>query len=312
MLQLMYELKWNRIAILYVNDTYGRDGANMLMEHAVDYHICISKSDVIELDSNRQIRAADVQEILLRYVTKAPRIEGVVYFGNMPITNQVLQIFDGLQMADVPIFILSESSLQDDIFYSATDKLFTKTKGTLALSLPHHEVTEFKRYWESLFTNKSALQNALHANPFLKDVFRQYAGCDFNSLDCNALNEIQIREKAFQSVYVHYAIYATHTLVEAMKTFKKSQECRLKCTTIGDLKDTFQPFRLIEAMDGLSVAYGGVRASYSKNSSQVHLADGEKEYEVYNFRKDPADTETFTFVNVRFFPNKLPVKTEFI
>lgn len=300
----MFNLKWNRIAILYVNDTYGRDGANMLMEHAVDYHICISKSDAIELDSNRQIRAADVQDILSNYVTKVPPIKGVVYFGSSPITNQVLQIFDGLQMADVPIFILSESSLQNNIFYSATEKLFSKTKGTLALSLPYYEVTEFKHYWESLFTNKSALQNALHANPYLEDVFRQYAGCDFNLVDCYALNEIQIREKAFQSVYVYNAIYATHTLVEALKTFIISKECHLKCTTINDLKNTFQPFRLIDAMEGLSVAYGGIRASYSKNSSQIQLADGEKEYEVYNFRKDPADIQTFTFVNVSFFSQK--------
>ncbi|XP_045209914.2 uncharacterized protein LOC123561530 isoform X2 [Mercenaria mercenaria] len=296
MLQLMLDLKWNRIAVIYVNDTYGRVGANMLQHYADGYHICISKINAIGIDSSRQVEATKIREILTSFVIEAPSIEGVVYFGNEAIANQVMQIFDSLRMTDVPIFILSESNLESSVFESSSGSLLLKTKGTLVLSMHYLEVSEFKQYWESLMSNKTALETAAEANPYLKDVFQYYAGCNVVTPSCAALSNAEIREKSLQSVYVRYAIFAAHTLIEAIRKFNGTK-CNGKCNSREKFQSYFQPNYLIDAMDGLSVTYGGIHASFTKDTPNIQLAEGETEYEVYNFRKEE-NSDKFTFVNV--------------
>lgn len=297
MLKLMYELKWNRIAIIYVNDTYGRVGANMLHKYSEEYHICISKMDAIEIDDSRQIEAAKIREILNNYIILAPSIEGVVYFGNKEIAQQVMKIFEVIKMTDVPIFILSESNLDTDVFKSETGTLFSKAKGALAVSIPYIESSDFKMYWESLYTNKTALELAAVGNPYLKDVFRYYKGCDFETVNCQALNEMEIAEKASQSVYVHYALFAAHTFIEVLTEYFGTS-CSGGCGTISDFKALFSPNHLVEAMNGLTFAYGGIQASFVESSTNAKLSEGRKKYEVYNFRKDIRDGNEFTYVNV--------------
>ena len=293
----MLALEWNRIAIVYVNDTYGRVSAKMLQDHITKYNICVSKVNVIRIDESRRVEITEIKEILSSFVIQTPSIEGVVFFGDEVVANQVMRTFDGLMMTDAPIFILSESSLDKDVFLSHAGSLLGKTKGTLALSLQKIEVPEFVKYWESLLSNKTALLAASENNPFLKDVFRHFTNCDVEDESCMALSKDQIAATLSKLHYVHYAIFAAHTLVKAIQKFNDTV-CNGACNSIEKFKSYYQPYRLVEAMDGLSVSYDGIRASFKKDTPNIQLAEGETEYEVYNFRKNPDNNNEFTFVKV--------------
>lgn len=303
MVQLMLSLRWNRVAILYANDTYGRVGANTLQGIADKNNICISSMNAIKMDKSRQVEVSQINEILNGFVVHSPSIGGVVYFGSKAIANQMFSIFNDLQFVDVPIFILSESNLQTNVFQSASgDGLLAKTKGTLAVSVPYMEVPEFESYWNSLFKNLTILAKEAIANPYLIDVLASYNGCDDDTLStCSPLTDAEIAEHAStQYVYVHYAMLATHTMIEALKIVYNTV-CSGTCSSVSEFKEHFKPLRTVEAMDGLSVTFDGIAASFTKNSPNIQLASNDKAYEVYNFRKDTPNGNEFKFVNVSHY-----------
>jgi hypothetical protein len=276
----------------------------MLQQAAEKNGICLSKMNAIEIDDSRRVDITEIRNILSDYVLDPPSIEGVVFFGTDVITKQVMQILENLPTQDAPIVILSESELNTDVFLSHSGDLLGKTKGTLAIAMQNLEVLEFVRYWESMLSNKTAMLAAVDHNPYLEDVFLQYTGCDIESASCEALTKEQIAQMSSKLFYVHYSVFAVHTLIKAIEKFNDTV-CKGDCNTKEKFKSYFQPNHLVEAMDGLSVSYGGIDASFTRDTPNIQLADGETEYEVYNFRKDPDNGDEFAFVKVGCFNTSL-------
>lgn len=300
MVQLMASLEWNRIGVIYENDTYGRIGAETLETASVSNKICVSKMYPITIDDSRHVDIAELRSIIDTIVVKSPSIHGVVYIGSKTVANKILQIVNSLEFTDLPIFLLSESTqLQLDVFQSTDGKILPKTKGSLVVSAPFSEVSDFKEYWNSLFKDLNTLNNAAKHNPYLHDVFRDYTGCDVTRSTCTPMTDAQINEKASpQSVYVMYAVFATHTLVEAVKKVIESL-CNGKCSSFYHFKDNFEPSKVLEAMDNLVASYNNLTMSFTKDSANAQLGQNFKAYEAYNFRKiTPGDK--FGLVNVSF------------
>ncbi|XP_045209918.2 uncharacterized protein LOC123561535 [Mercenaria mercenaria] len=303
MVHLMTSLEWNRIAVIYENDTYGRIGAESLKVTALRNDICISQMYPITIDSSRHVDIAQIKSIIDKLVVKSPSVQGAVYLGGQAVARSIFQIINNLQFTEVPIFIMSESTqLQLDAFQSLDGTILSDSKGTLSVSTPYSEDNDLKDYWNSLFTDIEKLGNASLGNPYLKDVFKAYSGCNVRDDTCTALTDAQINEKSpKQPVYVKYAIFAAHTLVEALRKVSETI-CQGKCSSVQDFKKNFGPSKALMEMDTLSVTYNGLTVSFTKDSANAQLGQNQKEYEVYNLKKVQPSGK-FEFVNVGYMSN---------
>lgn len=303
MVKLMKSLEWNRVAFIYDNDTYGRICAEYLKSASTKNDICISKIYPITIDSSRLVDITQIRSIIDEIVVKSPSIQGVVYIGGKSVANKILQIVNSLEFTDVPIFILSESTqLQLDVFQATDGKILSKTKGTLVVSAPYSEVSDFRDHWNSLFTDINVLNDHAKANPYLNDVFTAYTGCDVTKKSCAPMTEAQINEKASpQSVYVKYAVFAAHILVGALRKVFDTI-CSGKCSSVQEFKENFEPSHVLLAMDKLSRSYKGLSVTFTKTSANAQLGPNLKVYEVYNFRKKENE-EKFGLVNVGYLSN---------
>jgi hypothetical protein len=298
MVHLMKSLEWNRIAVVYENDTYGRIGAESLDLEAAENSICISQSYPITLDSSRNVHLSQLNDIIEKIAVLSPSVQGVVYIGGKVVANKIFQIINNLQSSEVPIFIVSEATqLQLDVFKSAGSGILSDAKGTLVVSAPYSEEKDFKSYWNSLFTNIEKLRNASGVNPYLFDVFEAYSGCDIRKGSCLPLTDADVNAKASpQSVYVNYGVLATHTLVEVLKKVS-ARICNGECSSVQEFKDNFKPGQVIFEMDNLTVSYNGISLAFTKDSPNGKVGPKQNIYEVYNYREGE-ESNAFELVNV--------------
>jgi hypothetical protein len=271
--------------------------------------------NAIQTDSQRLVDSGKIRAILVEYIMTPPRIQGVVFLGGKSIANMMFETLEHLPYSNIPIFILSESHQhQADVFYSASNNVFQKAKGTLAMSFPYREDIDFAEYWRSLFTNLTSFRKAAVGNPYLNDVFKHYSGCDIaTSTSCQALSDEEIRTLSTpQPVYVSYAIMAVHTMVEAIrKVF--DMVCReTRCESLNDFRQHFKPYQLVYAMGGFQVSRYDVTLRFSKDSPNPVLSAGDIQYEVYNFRSNPNKTGTFTLVKVKPRPKIIQLRLKML
>lgn len=301
MVNVMRKLEWNRIAIIYENDTYGRLGAEALQVKATENSICISQLYTISIDSGRNVDIVQLTSIVDNIVVKSPSVQGVVYIGGIAVANKIFQIISNLNFKVVPIFIVSEATqLQLDMFKSASGSVLPDTKGTLVVSAPYIKETDFQNYFNSLFMDIEKLRNASSVNPYLYDVFNAYSGCDVRKDTCEPLTDAVVNEKSSpQSVYVSYGIFSAHTLVEALKKVS-DKICVGGCTSAEDFKKNFNPGVVISEMYNLTVSYRDVSLTFTKHSPNGQVGPTQNIYEVYNFREG-LESKQFELVKVRVF-----------
>ena len=301
MILLMKELSWNRIAIVYEDDTYGRDGAISLHEHAETNLICVSKMFAISVTVDGDVSLVQINAGLDEIMLQSPVIEGVILFASKPVANKVLFAVDNKGVANVPLFILSESvGLQDDVFRSS-GTILEKTKGSMSVSVAYTEVTSFTEYWLSLFTNQALFDANVGLNPWLYDVLADVTGCDQPS-SCSVMTAQEAESKfPKQSVYLKYGIVAAHTMAKALLQVynKLCSETSNDCLT--DFKNNFKPHLMTDEMKDLSVDFGTdfepVVSVEPLTTTQYQLTFGNLSdptsrsdqdiYQVYNYRQQP-------------------------
>ena len=300
MIQLMKELDWNRIAIMYEDNLYCKSCIESLVEQAQQNLICVPKQFPINISATGDISIGQINAYLDQIMLHSPVIGGVVLFASKVVTNKVLLAVDSKGIDNVPIFMMSESAgLRDDIFMSAQGTVMPKSKGSLIVSPPYTEITSFTDYWTSLIMNSTLLKEKVSLNPWLLDVFVSTANCNpLSEPACQGLPKAQIDSNfPIQPVYLQYGILAAHTMAKAALQLY-NELCPSNSTDcVADFKKGFKPYMMIEEMKGLTVDvredFSTVEVNPLKNSSHQmtfgnsagpDTASHREIYQVYNYR----------------------------
>lgn len=325
MLLLMQQLGWNRIAIVYENDTYGRDGA-MSLDVLVQQHlICVSKMLAISVSDDGDVSLDQINAVLTEIMLQPPVIGGVVLFASKTVANKVLIAVDNRGVVNVPLFLLSESiGLQDDVFRSS-GVILEKTKGSISVSAPFTEITSFTDHWLSLFTDMTLLEETAAVNPWLKDVLVAITDCD----KISSCSDLTLQEAAnkfpVQPVYLKYAILAAHTMSKALLQVYNNLCAGPPGDCLSDFTNKFQPNMMIKEMNGLSINFGSdfqpgisvqplAGAEYQikfGNASEPYFRSDHELYQVYNYRRRPSGNKNdFGFLKVGSLTDNLELNLD--
>lgn len=318
MVDLMKKLKWNQIAVVYENDTYGKDGEKQLRQEATSNDICIAESYEISVNLNG-ISFIAVKAIISGI--KQKNINGVVFFGNSGTANALLIASKDDIFSEHIQFIFSEAvDLKDDVFKSGGN-IINNAKGSYIVSPPRLQMGEFATYWKSLFTNMTKFSIEGKTNPWLIDLFESYTNCRPNissiSTGCSPLSLDKIEARYIESLSMSYAIRAALVMAKVL-----SEIFVFKC---GSSQSGICPgFRetmingtgmLISEMDELQVNF---QSDFPFNISKfqqnnlilkfekgkiTYLPETFPQYEVYQYRNCLQDQSQFCLEQVWYTYN---------
>ncbi|KAK6173635.1 hypothetical protein SNE40_017050 [Patella caerulea] len=187
MLQLMLELKWNYVGIIYEDDDYGKDAAQLLKTLTSDKGICVP---VYSSFNNTNIDEAFnpfVVDVLNR------KLSGIIYIGSGNLITKLLELFQTSSSArDIEIIVSESNRLNSLYFRRISQTYFPISRGILVTSAPKIELQEFTEYWKNIKTK-----------PFSKSWINETG--DAGVLDSE------------QSVYVNYGVKAVLVLANLFK-----------------------------------------------------------------------------------------------
>lgn len=218
MIQSMIQLEWNRIAIIFEDDTYGQEASSRLRLRAEQENICVS----VVKKLIKWISAAELATILNDIIVgsgRRPSAGGIVYIGSSSTARTVLLSLNGVVFSTVPIVMLSEGANMDtSIFRKSNGDVLSKTKGFLVLSPTYREITEFTLHWKSIFTNTTYFEKEFATNPWLMDIYLDINPCEDRMCKFTELTESKFHEEFdVQPLYIQYSTVAAHTLVKGIK-----------------------------------------------------------------------------------------------
>ena len=319
----MKKLSWNRIAILYENDTYGRDGALSLHKQSPEHLMCVSKLRPISVSNKGDVSLEQMNTVLDEIMLQNPVVEGVVLFASKQVAQKVLIAVENKGVTNVPLFILPESvGVQDDVF-RLHGSIMEKTKGSLSVSLPYTEITSFTDYWMSLVTNMTMFAEKAGSNPWLNDVFAAVTNCERVPVSsCDPLTTEQAKLKfPVQPLHVKYVILAVHTMVKVLQQVYNDLCPNNSPNCLSEFKNKFKPYMMIDRMKDLTINFGtdfnSAVTTEPLTSSQYQVTFGNMSepmstsdhdiYHVYNYQKssDVGNENDFNLLKVcMFFGNR--------
>lgn len=249
----MIELKWNRIAVLYEDDIYGRDGAMMLKSRAEKDDICVSYVNGIDVQGGVNIQ--EIKEFLNDIIigeASRPPIGGIVFFGTTTTARAIFSSLQGQTITPIPIVMLSDGMFLNNNVFKQNGNVLSKAKGSLVLSPPYAEISEFTEHWMSIFTNDANFQTEVDSNPWLIDVYHAIkcfdTDCPFVKLHEGEASSIF----AGQPLYVNYAIRAAHALVKSIVLLQKKY-CGSEAGMCPNFVSNFQTGEMVTQIKGLSI-----------------------------------------------------------
>ncbi|KAL3837215.1 hypothetical protein ACJMK2_022586 [Sinanodonta woodiana] len=304
-LSLITILEWNRIAIVYENDTYGIQAGTALKKVAGGKGICVSVFHSVTVDSQQAIDPNQINNILDSILlTTAPSVSGIVFIGSEDVANNLLTAASKRFPKSQVSFVFSDGIQVLESVLKNFGTVIEKSRGAFAVGSPRVIITEFEQYWLTLFRNASMLLEESVSNPWLLDVFQQKASCRPGVSSCIGLNDIQLKT-AFptQPLYIQYSILSACVIA---KTFREVYNER--CANSSDCLKYIPPGEMIEKIKSITINFdtdfnwkigslSGRNLRFFDNGG----TSGDLEsslYEVFNFRKFPAKTGEFMFIKV--------------
>ena len=312
MIQLMKELDWNRIAIMFEHNLYCKYCTESLIEQARQNLICISKQFAISVSNDGDVSIDQINSFLDEIMLQSPVIGGVVLFASKEVANKVLFAVDSKGIANVPLFIISESAgIREDVFMSASGTVMSKTKGSIVVSPPFTEITSFTEYWSLVMMNTTLLKEKVASNPWLLDVFVSIANCNpLSSPSCQGLTLEQVDTNfPSQPVYLKYGIIAAHTTAKASLQLYNKLCADNSTDCLADFRNKFKPYMMLEEMKNLVIDFwtdfstfpvepltsSKYKMIFGNESEPVSVSNHEV-YQIYNYRSRSDD---FTLLKVR-------------
>ncbi|KAK6173633.1 hypothetical protein SNE40_017048 [Patella caerulea] len=265
MLQLMLELKWNYVGIIYEDSDYGNDAAQELRTLATAKGICIPV-----YHSFNSVNSQDRFKAFLKDVLDL-KLGGIIYIGDDGLVKPLLELSTSTSH-DTEIIMSESNRLSTYYFKRIANDYFPIARGMLVTSVPKINIDEFDEYWKNIHT------------------------MNFNQTWINVLPNIA-QEIAEQSVYMNYAVKGILILANL---FKKLQQ--KTCPAVNDIicsqlrqlpKQTYidelgqTRMNLTEAFpftDQMFVNTVSQDITFGKNREIIYGPEYQT-YEVYNFQQ---------------------------
>ncbi|KAK3607962.1 hypothetical protein CHS0354_006561 [Potamilus streckersoni] len=304
-LSLISKLEWNRIAIIYENDTYGIEAGISLKNLAEEKGICIPIFHSVAVDSPQASDPNQINSILnSMLLTISPSVGGLVFIGSEDVVNKLLIAASERFLNSRLSFIFSDGIQIQESVLKNSQIVLEKSRGAFAVGSPRVIITEFDQYWHTLFQNTSLLLKESFSNPWLLDVFEQKTSCRPDVASCIGLNGKQLKMSfPTQPLYIQYAILSALVIARTFREVYKDN-----CTNSSNCLEDILPGQMIEKLKSLTINFdtdfkwkidsltgrnlrfidkGGISAGLESSL-----------YEVFNFRKFPSKTGDFMFIKV--------------
>ncbi|XP_050416439.2 uncharacterized protein LOC126830173 [Patella vulgata] len=268
MLELMLELQWNYVGIIYEDDDYGKDAAQLLKKLTSGKGICVPV-----YSSFNNTNSDDTFQLFVKNILDL-KVGGIIYIGSENLITKLLGLFQSSSLVRDIEIILSESNRLNSLYLRRLgQEYFSISRGILVTSAPKIELQEFTEYWKNIKT-KTFSQSWISETG------------DAGILDSK------------QSVYVNYAVKAVLVLANLLK--KLSQKHCSGSNTICPQLRHLSKQTYIDEMADLKINLTA-EFPYTSQMFQNTLAENitfktnreinynsepnRQEYEVFNFQQ---------------------------
>ncbi|KAK7097647.1 hypothetical protein V1264_004594 [Littorina saxatilis] len=300
-LELLKQLKWNYVAIVYDDDDYGRSAATELRELAESEHLCVPVFARVPLDPRSeafQDKANIIAEQL--YSPDNGLIRGVIILAGQSTTKQLQQIIN--RRVTYVRLILSEAvNLMRATLLTPGGQVSTITQGALITSPSYIHLPEFVPFWNELWTNRSVFENKTSSLPWLGGYFSQLTGCSHSDPTCwsqrgSLRAGLVVQDGGTLDLYTGYQVKAAAVMAALLKRLH-GDKCGVLFGLCQPLRDAvFQRTPVLDLLrqseldlpDLSSVFNVSAKSTVRFNATTGDISgDGhDPEYIVYNFRKD--------------------------
>ncbi|XP_046566040.1 uncharacterized protein LOC124274715 isoform X3 [Haliotis rubra] len=257
MVQLMKSLQWNYIAIVYGDDTYGREGAKTLKSMAESHGICIPVFVPISpgsvSDELRQ-RFETIKDELQKD-SQSP-VVGLAFFGQAETAKAMFDYLE-IELSNFQM-IVSESIGESESYLMKSDgSVYPLAKGLLTPSPPYYDVELFQLHWQSLHTQGNVMREYIQDDDWLLKYMEQVT-------KCSLANETNIPPSCLQrstdsvqnaklSIYTNYALMAAAAFAKTYKTLYELK-CPQQTGVCKDVEDYISnKAKFIEEMAAVEV-----------------------------------------------------------
>ncbi|KAK7473860.1 hypothetical protein BaRGS_00034911, partial [Batillaria attramentaria] len=292
--ELLVQLKWNYVAIVYNDDAYGRHAATQLRGQAQDRGICVPVFAALPLDYKSIHFRDEVRTIILQIdVGKGSPVKGVVFIGRAIIAKTFVRQL-GVVVSYVR-FIFSEALGLKSGSLAGT----TLGKGALAASPPFLPLPESRDHWMRIWENRTVFQSEASKNPWLARFYEEVTACTLADEGCWETNRgsESLVGGSSQWLFEYYIVRAVAVFAAFLKDLHR-RTCAVPgvCLSLkntlkdrGILQDHFQShtFNLESEFSRISSAFIG-QASLSFNVRSGDIVNGSDRhslYDIYNFRQ---------------------------
>lgn len=311
--QLVQDLDWTYMAIIYENDTYGNNGVKDLLSSITSRDVCFPyKISVNPLDAQESL--VQTLDADLRRIVFDANITGLLVFGSTKLATAVMKateiIKNNTSEFTIPVFLFSEaSSYLEGTFRGVS-------KGAFAVSPPRKSVQEFDKHWIDIFTDLDILYNTIPSNVYIKQLYETTFECSLadskENHNCSTLSREEVGKMLRPSLYNQYAIQAAMTVSKVAKEIYEAE-----CPSAPNCDELYivPRKRFIDVLNTLTIKFDddfSLRLDAFKDpvdleisfngKSDATLPSGYPVYAVYNHQKCNADPSVFCFEEVR---NKL-------
>ncbi|KAK7473400.1 hypothetical protein BaRGS_00035373, partial [Batillaria attramentaria] len=184
MLELLEQLDWNYVAIVYDEDDYGRSAATELRRLAEDRQICVPVFESMPIDTSSEAfnsRANHIAEEMKS--TENGLVRGMVILGGRRTTRQLIRKLAS-QVNYVNLILSEAIGLQPTALQMAGGQVITIARGALLTSPQYFDLPEFRTFWNQMWTDQAAFASQAEKIPWLRSYFQEMAGCDGEGLNC--------------------------------------------------------------------------------------------------------------------------------
>lgn len=320
MQQLLKELDWTFVAVIYENTSYGRGGLEGLQRAIEGSDICFPET--IAIDDLNQTYIETILKTRVFNIDSTsqddPPISGIIVFGLYSLAEVVLQAVDKIQVeykrntsvSVYPSFVFSETAIYIE------GKFPNSSRGSFIPSPRRLEIAAFQGYLSGILLNKTQLYEKAEADIFLRQLYEHVYECDIaDSVEndtCKTLTQNELAIQLPPSLYSQFAVQATSAVALAIKLVR-DHACGLNQPACDALRTTLVSKRndFFTALVGRTINFdtdlGNFRLSEFQNpdlmitfdeETESKLGSGFPEYELFNHQMTTAQTNTAHIVKV--------------
>ncbi|KAK3085796.1 hypothetical protein FSP39_008773 [Pinctada imbricata] len=313
-ISLLLKVEWNYVAVLYLDDTYGKGAFQEFQIIARTHDICIPYHKSLSVGTYGELNPTEITDSLDTIINypESP-IHGVVVFSSSKTARDILRSAEirrrqnTFQLA----FVFSDGVGLNLQTFSDNDQIIDIAKGSFIASPPIINFPNFTSHWNDIFNNKQTLDTESKTNPWLLEVFKDFNLCSpSGSIDDCTITESGRLRAIYQSKYVGYTILSVITIAKLMKeTHGRTCSSNGICPELQTLMENNKGF-LTSISDDLKVNLGeefpsfGVEKNFSLSfATDIQHSSTGSDYDIFQFGECTSSTDSYCIEKVGSFKN---------